>query len=54
MGLLGDFLLLLVAVISVVAGASNDGKLPVVINTWPFVDANSAGKGVFKFRDHIV
>ena len=45
------FHLLLVALISVVAGASDCGKLPVVINTWPFVDANSAGKWEFKFRD---
>ena len=45
---------LLVALIAVVAGASNGGKLPVVINTWPFVDANSAGKWELKFRDHIV
>lgn len=53
MGLVRAFLLLLVAVIVAAAGAS-DGKLPVVINTWPFVDANTEGKTKRgNFRDHI-
>ena len=51
MGLFRAFLLLLVAVIVAAAGAS-DGKLPVVINTWPFVDANTEGKRG-NFRDPI-
>ena len=37
------FSVVLVAVLAVTAGASG-GKLPVVINTWPFVDANTEGK----------
>ena len=37
---LRPFLLLVVTV----AAEASDGKLPVVINTWPFLDANTEGK----------
>ena len=47
MGLLRAFLLLLIAVLFVAIDASDGGKLPVVINTWPFVDANAEGKREF-------
>ena len=47
MGLLRAFLLLLIAVLVVAVDASDGGKLPVVINTWPFVDANAEGKREF-------
>lgn len=45
MDTLHTFFLIFAAVFveSAVADIS-DGKLPVVINTWPFVDANTEGK----------
>ena len=45
MGLVRALLFFLVAALVVTdRGVSDGGKLPVVINTWPFVDANSEGK----------
>ena len=43
----GSRLFLLFVGTFLVARVSCDGYLPVVINTWPFVDANKWGESVF-------